>query len=125
VLFMMPSRDISEDAKKARSNFARALSAYIELCALERNSGAGATVALANAAEVGDSWVFRKIGRSWPDPATTGIPPWDSLKVLSEDLGLPELAERRRHHAPGQRRKSSEVYRQLRARSASAAAPPC
>ena len=116
VLFMMPSRDISADAKKARSNFARALSAYIELCALERNSGAGATVALANAAEVGDSWVFRQIGQELARSRYNGQPPWDSLKVLSEDLGLPEVADIMRLAND----ESSEVYRQLRARSASA-----
>ncbi len=118
VLFMMPSRDISEDAKKARSDFARALSAYIELCALERNSGAGASVALANAAEVGDSWVFRKISEELARSRYNGQPPWDSLEVLAEDLGLPELAE----VADIMRLandESSEVYRQLRARSAS------
>lgn len=118
VLFMMPSRDISEDAKKARSDFARALSAYIELCALERNSGAGASVALANAAEVGDSWVFRKISEELARSRYNGQPPWDSLEVLAEDLGLPELSE----VADIMRLandESSEVYRQLRARSAS------
>ena len=119
VLFMMPSRDIAEDAKKARSDFARALSAYIELCALERNSGAGATVALTNAAEVGDSWVFRQIGQELARSRYNGQPPWDSLSALSEDLGLPELAD----VADIMRLandESSEVYRQLRARSASA-----
>jgi len=118
VLFMMPSRDISEDAEKARSDFARALSAYIELCALERNSGAGASVALANAAEVGDSWVFRKISEELARSRYNGQPPWDSLEDLAEDLGLPELAE----VADIMRLandESSEVYRQLRARSAS------
>lgn len=118
VLFMMPSRDIREDAKKARFDFARALSAYIELCALERNSGAGATVALANAAEVGDSWIFRKISEELARSRYNGQPPWDSLEVLAEDLGLPELAE----VADIMRLandESSEVYRQLRARSAS------
>ena len=119
VLFMMPSRDISEDAKKARSDFARALSAYIELCALERNSGAGASVALANAAEVGDSWVFRKISEELARSRYNGQPPWDCLKVLAEDLALPELTD----VADIMRLandESSEVYRQLRARSASA-----
>lgn len=119
VLFMMPSRDIAEEAKKARSDCARALSAYIELCALERNSGAGATLALSNAAGVGDAWVFRKISEELARSRYNGQPPWDSLKVLAEDLGLPELAD----VADIMRLandESSEVYRQLRARSASA-----
>ena len=74
VMFMMPSRDIAAAAAKARADCARALSAYIELCALERNSGAGASVALANAAQVGDAWVFGGSARSWPAPATTANP---------------------------------------------------
>lgn len=119
VLFLMPSRDIRQEAAKARSDFARALSAYIELCALERNAGAGASVALANAAQVGDSWVFRKISEELARSRYNGQPPWDALKVLADDLGLPELTD----VADIMRLandESSEVYRQLRARSASA-----
>lgn len=119
VLFMMPSRDIREAAMRARSDFARALSAYIELCALERNAGAGASVALANAAQVGDSWVFRRISEELARSRYNGQPPWDSLTVLADDLGLPELTD----VADIMRLandESSEVYRQLRARSASA-----
>lgn len=119
LLFVMPSRDISAEAKRARADFARALSAYIELCALERNSGAGAIVALSNAAEVGDSWVFRKISEELARCRYNGQPPWDALKALSEDLALPELAD----VADIMRLandENTEVYRQLRARSASA-----
>ena len=118
VLFMMPSRDISADANTARSIGARALSPPTELSARDRNAGAGAPAALANAAEVGDSWVFRQIGQELARSRYNGQPPWDSLKVLSEDLGLPELAD----VADIMRLandESSEVYRQLRARSAS------
>ena len=115
----MPSRDLAAQAKEARSNFARALSAYIELCALERNSGAGASVALATAAEVGDSWMFAKIGEEIARSRYNGQPPWDALNALADDLALPELAD----VADIMRLasdESSEVYRQLRARSASA-----
>lgn len=119
VLFVMPSRDLAAQAKEARSNFARALSAYIELCALERNSGAGASVALATAAEIGDSWMFAKIGEEIARSRYNGQPPWDALNALADDLALPELAD----VADIMRLasdESSEVYRQLRARSASA-----
>ena len=118
VLFVMPSRDVHEDAQKARSDCARALSAFIELCALERNSGAGTVIALSNAAEVGDSWIFRRIGEELARSRYNGQPPWDSLEQLAEDLGLPELTEiadtMRLANDEG-----SQVYRQLRARSAS------
>lgn len=118
VMFMMPSRDIAAAAAKARADCARAVSAYIELCALERNSGAGASVALANAAQVGDAWVFGRISEELARSRYNGQPPWDALKALAEDLGLPELTD----VADIMRLandESSEVYRQLRARSAS------
>lgn len=118
VLFMMPSRDIGQDAKKARSDAVRALSAFIELCALERNSGAGTVVALSSAAEVGDSWIFRRISEELARARYNGEPPWDSLEQLADDLGLPELSEvadtMRLANDEG-----SRVYQQLRARSAS------
>ncbi|MEO3936766.1 hypothetical protein V3N99_08400 [Dermatophilaceae bacterium Soc4.6] len=118
VLFVMPSRDVAADAAQARADLARALSAYIELCALERHSGAGASTALANAAEVGDAWVFARIGQELARSRYTGQPPWDSLTALSRDLALPELvdvADIMRLASD----ESAEVYRQLRARSAS------
>ena len=118
VMFMAPSRDVAEEAKTARADCARALSAYIELCALERNSGAGASVALASAADVGDSWVFGRIREELARSRYDGQPPWDALKDLSAALGLPELADVADiMRLAGD--ENSEVYRALRARSAS------
>jgi len=118
VMFMAPARDLAASAKKARAEFARAVSAYIELCALERNSGAGASVALANAAGVGQSWVFARISEELARSRYNGLPPWDCLTHLADELGIPEL-----HDVADIMRlandESAEVYRQLRARSAS------
>ena len=119
LMFMAPSRDIAEEAKRARAECARALSAYIELCALERNSGAGATVALASAAEIGDSWVFSRIREELARARYNGQPPWDALNELSDTLGLPELADVA-HIMRLAGDENSEVYRSLRARSATA-----
>ena len=116
LMFMAPSRDIAEEAKRARAECARALSAYIELCALERNSGAGATLALASAAEIGDSWVFNRIREELARARYNGQPPWDALKVLSDTLDLPELADVA-HIMRLAGDENSEVYRSLRARS--------
>ena len=118
VMFVMPSRDIAEAAKKARTDCARAVSAYVELCALERNSGAGAAVALANAADVGDSWLFRRIREELARSRYNGQPPWDALSDLAGTLALPELADVADiMRLAGD--ENSEVYRHLRARSAS------
>ena len=118
LLFLAPSRDITQRAAKARAEFARALSAFIELCALERNGGAGANVALTNAAQVGDSWVFRRISEEVARSRYNGQPPWDALTSLSEELALPDLADVADiMRLAGD--ESTEVYRQLRARGSS------
>ncbi|KAB7740056.1 hypothetical protein GA707_19760 [Nostocoides sp. F2B08] len=118
LLFLAPSRDITQRATTARAEFARALSAFIELCALERNGGAGATVALTNAAAVGDSWVFRRISEEVARSRYNGQPPWDALTSLSEELALPDLADVADiMRLAGD--ESTEVYRQLRARGSS------
>lgn len=118
ILFMAPSRDAAEAARKARADCARAVSAYVELCALERNAGAGAGVALANAAAVGDSWIFRRIREELARARYDGQPAWDALTDLAQTLALPELADVADiMRLAGD--ENSEVYRQLRARSAS------
>ena len=50
-----------DDAKAARKEFGRALASYIDLVALERNSGSGPRQAMEIAANIGDSWVFRRL----------------------------------------------------------------
>ncbi|GIG21158.1 membrane protein [Cellulomonas chitinilytica] len=117
LLFVAPSRDLGAQAKAARQECARALSAYIELCALERNRGAGAWPALESAAQVGDSWLFRQIRETLARCRYNGQQPWDALTELADELGLPELedvADIMRLAGT----EDSEVYRQLRARSA-------
>jgi hypothetical protein len=61
VMFFIPNYNALDDAKKARLEFTRALGAYIDLVALERNNGIGVRQAMEAAAEVGDSWVFPRL----------------------------------------------------------------
>lgn len=118
VLFMMPSRDIAAAAGKARAECARALGAYVELCALERNSGAGAAVALTNAASLGEAWLFTRLREELARSRYDGRPPWDALTDLATTLALPELGDVADiMRLAGD--ENTEVYTQLRARSAS------
>ena len=68
-----------------------------------------------SAAEVGDSWVFQRIGEELARSRWSGLAPWDALHDLSEELGLPELDDL----ADIMRltREGSQVYDNLRARS--------
>lgn len=91
--FFLPDYNVRDDAKKARHEFSRALASYIDLVALERASGSGPRQALEIAAEVGDSWVFQRLGEELARTRWSGVTPWESLTELSTELGLSELAD--------------------------------
>ena len=91
VMFFMPNYNAIDDARKARLEFTRALGAYIELVALERNNGSGVRQAMEAAAEIGNSWVFTRLSEELTRSRWSGLPPWDALHALAEELGLPEL----------------------------------
>ncbi len=117
VMFFMPNYNAVDDARKARLEFSRALGAYIDLVALERNNGSGVRQAMELAAEVGDSWVFTRLSEELTRSRWSGLPPWDALHTLAEELGLPELDD----FADIMRLSGEEgasVYATLRARSA-------
>jgi Flp pilus assembly protein TadB len=117
VMFFIPNYNALDDAKKARLEFARALGAYIDLVALERNNGIGVRQSMEAAAEVGDSWVFTRLSEELTRSRWSGVPPWDALHTLATELGLPELDD----FADIMRLSGEEgagVYATLRARSA-------
>lgn len=116
-MFFLPNYNAVDDAKRARLEFTRALGAYIELVALERNNGSGVRQAMEAAAEVGDSWVFTRLREELTRSRWSGQPPWDALHALAEELGLSELDD----FADIMRLSGEEgasVYANLRARSA-------
>ena len=117
VMFFLPNYNAVDEARKARLEFARALGAYIDLVALERNNGSGVRQAMEAAAEVGDSWVFSRLAEELTRSRWSGQPPWDALHALADELGLPELDD----FADIMRLSGEEgasVYANLRARSA-------
>lgn len=117
VMFFLPNYNAVDDARKARLEFARALGAYIDLVALERNNGTGVRQAMEAAATVGDSWVYRRLSEELTRSRWSGVPPWDALHTLADELGLPELDD----FADIMRLSGEEgasIYATLRARSA-------
>lgn len=117
VMLFLPNYNALDDARKARLEFTRALGAYIDLVALERHNGSGVRQAMEAAAEVGDSWVFTRLSEELTRSRWSGLPPWDALHTLAEELGLPELDD----FADITRLSGEEgasVYANLRARSA-------
>lgn len=93
VMSFIPDAEVHAKAKVAREEFSRALSAFIDLVALERINSSGSTQALEAAAEIGDSWVFRRLREELARARWSGTAPWDGLGELADELGLPDLAD--------------------------------
>ncbi len=118
VMWFVPSYNVVDDARKARLEFSRALGAFIDLVALERNAGSGPRQSMEAAAAVGDSWVFVRLAEELARTRWSGLTPWEAIRRLGADLGMPELGDladiMRLSGEDG-----AQIYAQLRARSAS------
>ena len=115
-LWFMPNLNAKSDAAKARLEFNRALGAYVDLVALERNAGSGPRQAMEIAATIGDSWVFGRVGEELARSRWSGQAPWDALHQLADDLGLPDLDDLADiMRLSGE--EGAQVYATLRARS--------
>ncbi|WP_329065561.1 type II secretion system F family protein [Amycolatopsis sp. NBC_01480] len=90
---VVPVLAVREDAARARSEFRRATAAYLDLVAQERATGRAPSQALAEAAAVGDSWVFSRISRTLSRAARAGHTPWDASSRLGKRMGVVELAD--------------------------------
>ena len=116
LLWFVPDADVRVKAAAARAEFARAVTAYIDLTALERAGGSGASQALERAATVGDSWVLERLREELQRARWAGMPPWQALGALADQIGVPELDD-----VADIMRLSGEqgasVYENLRARS--------
>ena len=116
VLWFVPNLNVRDDAKRARLEFNRALGAYVDLVALERNAGSGPRQAMEAAAGIGHSWVFTRLSEELARSRWSGEPPWHALTALAHELGLPELADLADiMRLSGE--EGAQVYATLRARS--------
>ena len=92
-LWLVPDLDVHLRAAAARLDFARAVTAYLDLTALERAAGSGASQAMERAALVGDSWAFERLRGELLRARWSGTPPWQALEALADQLRLPELSD--------------------------------
>jgi Flp pilus assembly protein TadB len=92
-LSFLPDMNVKRRATAARVEFAHALSAYLDLVAIARNSGAQTRQAMEVAANTGDSWAFTRIRETLLSSKLSGTSPWDALRDLSESLDVPGLSD--------------------------------
>lgn len=117
VMWLAPSAEVKDKARRARAEFSYALGAFVEMVALERLSGSGVPQALQRAADIGDSWAFHRISATLKRTQYTGHNPWDALEDLGNELDLTDLVDladiMRLAGADG-----TQIYTSLRARAA-------
>ena len=80
-------------ASRARADFRRALSAYLDLVALERAGRGSPIEALEAAAEVGHGWAFTPIRERLRLAARSGASPYRALGDLADEVGVAELRD--------------------------------
>ncbi|MGW9026878.1 type II secretion system F family protein [Streptomyces sp. NPDC055722] len=117
LLFITPDLAVRDQAKRAREEFAHALSAYLDLVALKRAADAGPAQALEKAAEVGRGWPFLYLQGALRRARLEKIPPYQALTELAAEYDLPvldDVADIMRGSATD----GAAVYKALRARTA-------
>lgn len=78
-----PSRQVAEDAEKARAEFRSALAAYLALVGLERKARGSPAEALEEASRVSGSRPFRLIHTEVLRAELAAQPPWAALRELA------------------------------------------
>ncbi|MFD8425739.1 type II secretion system F family protein [Streptomyces sp. NPDC059466] len=117
LLFITPDLAVRDHAKRAREEFAHALSAYLDLVALKRAADAGPAEALEKAAEVGRGWPFLFLQGALRRARLEKIPPYQALAELAAEYELPGLGDVA-DIMRGSATDGAAVYKALRARTA-------
>ncbi|MFJ9544061.1 type II secretion system F family protein [Streptomyces sp. NPDC101225] len=117
LLFVTPDLAIRDQARRAREEFAHALSAYLDLVALKRAADAGPAEALEKAAQVGEGWPFLYLQGALRRARLEKIPPYQALTDLAHAYELPVLTDVA-DIMRGSATDGAAVYQALRARTA-------
>lgn len=92
-LSFLPDTQVRNETKKAREEFVFVLGSYLDLVSLDRRAGTAPRQAMEQAAQVGDSWVFKRLASELANSRLSGAPPWERLKILGDRYMVPELTE--------------------------------
>jgi tight adherence protein C len=93
IFFLLPDLQLRQEAAARRRDFRHAVSAFLDLVAMNLGGGRGVPEALTTAAAVGDGWAVRRIRDALSNARITGITPWQALGRLGEDVNVDELRD--------------------------------
>jgi tight adherence protein C len=90
---VLPSLAVKRRAQQSRVQFRQALASWLELVALAQAAGMGLESALQSVSGICDDPSFRRIRRAVDVSRSTGLPPWEALQRLGDELGIADLEE--------------------------------
>ncbi|WP_034087442.1 type II secretion system F family protein [Streptacidiphilus albus] len=93
VMWFLPDWSLKGQAAEARTEYLHAISAYLELVAMERAADHGPAESLRRAATVGRSPAFLQFAVAMESAALDRQPPWVGLARLGQRLGLTALTD--------------------------------
>ncbi|MGW6248034.1 hypothetical protein [Streptomyces roseolus] len=93
VLWLVPDWAVRTEAAKARTEFAHAAAAWMELVANRVMCNRAPDQALEDAARIGRGWAFARIQEALLRARTEKSSPWAALDDLGTQLKLPVLTE--------------------------------
>ncbi|WP_329251184.1 type II secretion system F family protein [Actinoallomurus sp. NBC_01490] len=93
IFFLLPDMQLRQEAGSRRRDFRHAVSAFLDLVAMNLAGGRGVPEALMTAANVGDGWAVRRIRDALSNARITGITPWQALGRLGDDVNVDELRD--------------------------------
>ncbi|MFD0367654.1 type II secretion system F family protein [Streptomyces sp. NPDC127114] len=93
VLWFVPDWAVKSEAAKARTEFAHAAGAWMDLVATRMASNVAADQALEDAARIGQGWAFARIQEALLRARTEKSSPWQALDDLGVQLNLQVLTD--------------------------------
>ncbi|MDQ1391965.1 MAG: tight adherence protein [Acidimicrobiaceae bacterium] len=90
---VLPNVVLASEARGRRRSFNHALSAFLDLVAVNLAAGRGVEGALDTAAGAGQGWAFGEIRQALYRAKIMGDTPWNGLDHLGLELGIGDLRE--------------------------------
>lgn len=91
--FLAVDFQLQAEASDRRREFRAHFATYLSLVTQALAGGAGVETALAEAAELGDSWAFERLRQALAEARLANQSPWVVLRRYGENLGLADLEE--------------------------------
>lgn len=93
VFFLLPDLQLRQEAGSRRRDFRHAVSAFLDLVAMNLAGGRGVPEALMTASNVGEGWAMWRIRDALSNARITGVTPWAALGTLGEEVAVAELRD--------------------------------